>query len=151
MVNFKIPVLLFLSIFILLPSGCSPDEKNRVRNDIKDFKLAVEQKKSDEVLQYIAPDYSDPNGMTYDQFVDVINNMARQLDDIKITMKDLTIKIDSVAKNNTIFASCSLGLRITARHQEERVLLYGGLVKPMPVRAFFKKTKQTYQIYYAEY
>lgn len=141
-------LLAFSTAFLF---DCAPDEKKLVQKDITALKEAVEQKNADEALYYIARDYSDAAGLTYDRFVDIINNITTQFDDINISIKNLTVRIDSIKDDNTYFASCSLGLRVTARLQEERVLLYGGLVKPTPVRARVRKTDHHYQVYQAEY
>jgi hypothetical protein len=49
------------------------------------------------------------------------------------------------------FASCSLGLRVLARYEGERVLVFGGVVHPTPVRAFFRKAGKNYILYHAIY
>jgi hypothetical protein len=128
-----------------------PTEKRKLRNYIGYLERAVETEKTDEILSNIDPAYRDSNGMTYDEISRVITQFFLQVDSIKIQMSGLEVRIDSVAAEDVVFASCSLGLRVIGRYEGERVLVLGGIVKPSPVRAFFKKHGKLYRICGAEY
>ena len=89
--------------------------------------------------------------MTYATFVDIIDKLANEFDSIKVSMSGLKVFIDSTNQQGTIFAHCSLGLKLFARYQGDRTLLYGGIIKPASVKAWFKKVKEYYQVYDARY
>jgi hypothetical protein len=61
------------------------------------------------------------------------------------------VYIDSTSSTGTIFARCSLGLKVSGRYQETPVLFFGGIIKPSPVKAWFKKAENLYQVYDADY
>jgi hypothetical protein len=73
------------------------------------------------------------------------------VDSIKVQMSGLQLSIDSVTEENIVFASCSLGLRVTARYEGERMLAFGGIIKPNPVKGYFRKSGKYYMVYRAEY
>ena len=89
--------------------------------------------------------------MVRTELVETINQFFAQVDSIRVQMSGMKLSIDSTDKDNTIFASCSIGLRVIARFEGDRVLAFGGIVKPGPVKAYFKKYDQHYMVYKAEY
>jgi hypothetical protein len=111
---------------------------------------AVEKENKIEMLKYLDRSYEDMYGMIYEEFVTTVDNFFEQFDTIKVSMSGLEINIDST-KANVIFASCSLGLKVFAKYEGDKVIVFGGVIKPSPVRAFLKKSNKHYKIYRAEY
>lgn len=144
-----IVIAIVIAIFIL--KTLIPNEKDCVKKSIESLKSAVEKEDKIETLKYIDETYKDRNNMTYEQLIMIIDNLSAQVDSIKISISSLKINIDSTDAQNTIFASCSLGLKIFARQAGDRVLVFGGIIKPAPVRAYFKKYEDHYKVYSAEY
>jgi hypothetical protein len=89
--------------------------------------------------------------MTYDEIMELIKQFLAEVDSIKVQMSGMKLNIDSTGNGDVVFASCSLGLRVLARFEGERVLAFGGIVHPASVRAFFKKSDGMYRAYYAQY
>jgi uncharacterized membrane protein YvbJ len=143
--------LVIIVTIILTIVKCMPKEQDRVRQDLEAFIKAVEQENKYEMLLYIDDTYTDNHSTEFQQFTSNIDNLFDIADSIQINITGLKITIDSINTHNDIFASCSLGLKIFARYQGDRALVFGGLVKPNPVRACFKKVGEHYQVYYAEY
>lgn len=140
---------IIIAIFII--KTFIPTEKDCVKKSIESLKNAVEKKNKIETLKYIDETYKDKNNMTSEQLINIIDEFSAQCDSIKISISNLKINIDSTGAQNTIFASCSLGLKIFARQAGDRILVFGGIIKPAPVRAYFKKCGDHYKVYYAEY
>lgn len=126
-------------------------EKERAAKHIKALAAAVEQEQRDAVLNYIDSTYLDRRNMNYTQFISLIDEFFATLHQINVQIHNLEVTIDSTHADTAFFASCSLGLRVTARHEEERVLIFGGLVKPTSVRAYLKRTDTYYKLYDAQY
>jgi hypothetical protein len=146
-----IPIIFIVVIMTYILMKCLPNEQTRVRHDLKAFTAAVEQENKHEMLLYIDETYSDNHSTEFQQFTSNIDNLFDAAESIRIQITGLKIIIDSTNTYNVIFASCSLGLKIFARYQGDRALVFGGLVKPNPVRALFKKAGEHYRVYYAEY
>ncbi len=147
-----IAIVIVIALYIMIKS--MPNEEARIKQDINAFAAAVEQENKRDVLLYIDEMYIDNHGMDYEVFVNDLANLFNTADSIRVKITGLKINIDSTNAQNVIFASCSLGLKIFARYQGDRVLIFGGLVRPNPVRALFKKTAESgnhYKIYTAEY
>ena len=145
-------ITLFLLVFIVTMFFLlSPKEKSRIKREIISLKSAVEHKNADAALQYISTDYQDIHQNDYESFTYSIRRLIDDFDSIKIVMTGIKIKVDSVNSSNTVFAECSMGLKIFARYQGDRTLVYGGVIKPSPVKAFLKRSGETYQIYKAWY
>ena len=128
-----------------------PTEEKRLRKDINTLRAMFENENTAEVARYIDTSYLDLSGLSYDDITTTIGQFFEQVDSIKVQMSSLKLSIDSVTEENVIYASCSLGLRVLARYEGERVLAFGGIVKPNPVKAFFRKSGQYYTIYKASY
>ena len=142
-----IPIIIILILIWLL----YPTEERKMKNDIMELKRAVENESVENITKYIDPQYLDAAGMTHDEITELMLQFLAQVDLIKVQMSGLKLNIDSTNKENIIFASCSLGLRVLARYEGERVLAYGGIVHPASVRGLFRKAGQSYRLYYAEY
>jgi hypothetical protein len=148
----KILVIFLCAIFVIIILRVAiPTEEGRFKNDIKSFKKAVEQENVPEILRYISPEYRDGNGMVYETFRSVIENLITEFDSLNVSISGLKVFIDSTDQQGRLFAHCSLGLKLFARYQGERTLLYGGVVRPASVRAWFTKTAARYQVYDAIY
>lgn len=149
----KIIVLIIFAVAILIYIiiKCRPNEKTQVKNDLKAFAAAVEQEDKSKMLLYIDESYTDNHAHEYRQFISNIDNLFNIAESIQIHMTGTKVFIDSTNAQDMIFASCSLGLKIFARYQGDRALVFGGLVKPNPVRAYFKKVGGHYLVYYAVY
>lgn len=145
-----LPVVVVLVVIILVWQ-LYPTEKKRLKRDILTLKHAVEEENTETVMEYIHPQYLDMSGLGYNEMMESISRFFAQVDTIRVQMKGMKISIDSTDKENTIFASCSLGLRVVARYEGDRVLAFGGIVKPRPVKAYFKKSDEHYKVYKAEY
>lgn len=128
-----------------------PNEKDRLKRNIYSLRDAVEREEKTVVLQYIDEAYLDPYNTAYEELITSIDDFFRAFDSIRVVMSGLKVKIDSTDAQKTVFASCSLGLRVFARYEGERVLVFGGIIKPDPIRAYFKKSEEHYRIYAAEY
>jgi uncharacterized membrane protein YvbJ len=138
-------------IVIILIIKLIPNEKTRFKNDIKALKSAVEHEDRTETFKYIDTTYLDRYNMSYEEFVNIIDNFFEQVEDIKIVISGMKVRIDSSDAQNNIFASCSLGLKVFAKLEDEKVLIFGGIIKPAPVRGWFKKSDKYYKVYAAEY
>lgn len=147
----KILIVVILLVAIILIWQLYPTEEKRFKRDISALKDAVEKEHIERVIEYIDPQYADVGGMVYSELMETIEQFFAQVDSIKVQIRGQKVSIDSTDRNNTIFASCSLGLRVVARHEGDRVLAFGGIVKPSPVKAYFKKSEQHYKVYKAEY
>jgi hypothetical protein len=139
-------VVALLLVWLLYPT-----EERRLKNDIKQLRKAVENESIEKVGAYIDVQYRDNNELTRDELIEAIDRFFAEVDSISVQMKGLKVIIDSTTDDNTVFASCSLGVRVLARYGGERVLAFGGIVKPGSVKARMKKTEDTYEVYYAEY
>ena len=139
-----IVVLVIIKVFL-------PNEKKLVARDIMSLKKAVEREDKTGILEYLDDSYRDKHNITYEQMVNAIDEFFLQVDSIQIFMSGMKISIDSIDDQNNRYASCSLELKILATIEGEKVLVYGGVFKPEPVRALFKKSDKHYRIYYAEY
>lgn len=137
-------VVMFFKFFIF-------GEKNHLANDIKQLKNAVEREHAQKVFYYFDPAYHDKNNIAYQDLRQIMDDLFAQGDSIKITMSGLKIWIDSTSKEKTIFARCSLGLKVFARYDGELVMVFGGAIIPSPVVGYFKKSDKHYKIYSADY
>lgn len=147
----KILLIVVIMVIIIIFWQLSPAEKKRLKKDIRTLEKTFETGNAAEVIKYIYPSYQDLSGMTYDEITQAIARFFAQVDSINVQMSGLKLNIDSVTEENVIFASCSLGLRVLARYEGERVLAFGGIVHPSPVRAWFRKSDGKYRVYYAQY
>ena len=144
-------VVIAIAVIFVIVKIVIPNEKKLLARDIKSLKNAVEKEDKISILRYIDEDYNDSYNATSQKFVNVIDGFFTQVESIKIIMSGMKIWIDSTDSEKTIFASCSLGLRIFAQYEGEKVLVFGGVIKPEPVRAYFKKSDGYYKINHAEY
>jgi len=147
----KFSLIISVIIIIVVVWMLYPTEKRKMKSDIMQLKKAVENENVENITEYIDPQYRDASGMTYDEIKELILEFLAQVDSIKIQMSGMKLNIDSTGRGNVVFASCSLGLRVLARYEGERVLAFGGIVHPGSVRGFFRKAGHTYRLYYAEY
>jgi hypothetical protein len=145
-----VPVVIVLVVVVLIWQ-LYPTETKKLKRDILILKQAVEKENTERVMELIDPLYIDMSGMVYSELVGSISQFFAQVDSIRVQMSGMRLSIDSTDKDNTIFASCSLGLRVVARYEGERVLAFGGIIKPGPVKAYFRKSDQHYKVYKAEY
>ena len=143
-----VPVIIIIFIIVWL---FYPTEERRMKNDIKNLKNAVENKSIAIVGTYLDIQYRDNNDLTREQLIETMGRFFAQVDSVNVQMKGLKVWIDSTAADNTIFGRCSLGVRVLARYEGERVLAFGGVIKPSTVRAWLKKTAGNYRVYSAEY
>jgi hypothetical protein len=150
MKKFVWPVLAGL-VIVALVWVLYPTEERQLKAGIRALRRAVEREAMNEVIEYLDPAYEDAHGLTYAGVVPVIEQFFAGVDSIVVQMSGLKVTIDSVGRDKTVFASCSLGVRVVARFEGERVLAYGGIVRPGTVRARFRKIGSRYLIYRAEY
>lgn len=141
-------LLVVIATFVII--CLIPREEDRVKREINAFKDAVEKEDRSSVIHFISPEFTDNHGSSSEAIIGNIDNLFEQFDSISIVMTGLKVKIDS-STASTIFASCSLGLKVFARHRGDRVLLYGGVIKPASVMAHLKKTTDRYMVYWAAY
>ena len=142
---------LALIVAVVLIVRLLPDEKKRLTRDIVALKQAVEREDKSEALRFISASYADPKGLNCEGLIGIIENMFAYATSIQISLSRIKPFIDSVGSDRSVFASCSLGLRIFAVVDSQKVLLYGGVVQPAPVKAYFRKTAGKYELYSAEY
>ena len=147
----KILVVVGIVFVVIVIWKLYPTEEKRLRSDISRLEKAFENENTVEVTGYIDTSYQDLGGLTYNEITETIERFFLEVDSIKVQMSNLELSIDSVTEENVVFASCSVGLRILARYEGERVLAFGGMIKPSPVRAYFRKSSQYYRVYKASY
>jgi hypothetical protein len=147
----KILVVVGIIAMIIIIWRVYPTEGKRLRRDINALKTAFENEDTAGVIGYIDPSYQELGGLFYSEIIETIARFFTQVDSIKVQMSGLELSIDSVTEENIVFASCSLGLRVTARYEGERMLAFGGIIKPNPVKGYFRKSGQYYMVYRAEY
>jgi hypothetical protein len=140
---------IFLLVIVIIT--LVPREQDYFKRDIGALRKAVEAEDRERVLQHIDETYLDQYSMTYPGLVSAIDDFFARFDSIRVVMSGLKVWIDSTDTRKTIFASCSLGLKVFARYEGERALVFGGIIKPNPVRAYFKKSEGRYTIYAADY
>ncbi|UCF71489.1 MAG: hypothetical protein JSW49_04245 [candidate division WOR-3 bacterium] len=147
-VFWAVPLIVIMVVLFLI---WFPTEERMLKSDIHSLRKAVESESVDRVMEYIDLQYLDDDNLTRDDITALIGQFFMEVDSIRVQIGRIELEIDSTSKDKTIFASCSLGVRVLARYEGERVLAYGGLVRPGTVRASFKKTGDKYKIYYAKY
>ncbi|KPK62579.1 hypothetical protein AMJ83_10455 [candidate division WOR_3 bacterium SM23_42] len=147
----KIYVAIAIIVLVIMVWKLIPTEKRKLEKDILNIRKAFENENAQQVVQYIDPAYQDLSGRTHEEITQVIAQFFTEVDSIRVQMSGLKLSIDSTDEDNVTFASCSLGIRVLARYEGEKVLAFGGVVRPGPVRAFFRKTADRYRIYHAEY
>jgi hypothetical protein len=143
-------IVIGIAVYIIV-QALTISEQERAAKHIKALASAVENEQRDIVLIYIDSSYLDQRSMNYAQFISTIDEFFTSLDRLNVQIHNLKVTIDSTHADTAFFASCSLGLRVTARHEEDRVLVFGGLVKPTPVHAYLKRTNSYYKLYDAKY
>ncbi len=143
-------IILLVAIATFIIIRLIPREEDRVKRDINAFKDAVEREDRASVIHFISPEFTDNHGSSSEAIIGNIDNLFEQFDSISVAISGLKVKIDS-STASTIFASCSLGVKVFARHQGDRVLLYGGVIKPSPIRAHLKRRNSRYIVYQAIY
>jgi hypothetical protein len=147
----KIYIAITVIVLVIIIWQLIPTEKRKFKKDILTLKKAFEAENAQQVTQYIDLTYLDLNGRTHEEITQLIVQFFTEVDSIRVQMSGLKLSIDSTDEDNVTFASCSLGIRVLARYEGEKVLAFGGVVRPGPVRAFFRKTADRYRIYHAEY
>jgi len=147
----KIGLVVVIIIIVVIIWRIYPTEERKLKRDIKALAKAFEAENTDEVAEYLDGAYTDLNGMNYDEISYAIEQFFTQVESITVQLSGLKPSIDSTSEMDEIFASCSLGLRVLARFEGERVLAFGGIVHPASVRAFFRKSDGIYRVYYAQY
>jgi len=145
-----VSIIAVLIILVFIIVRLLPNEKRNLIRDINDLKDAVENENINKTLDYFDKDYLDQHSLNFNDFYSMVEEFFKSADSINIMMSGLRVWIDST-RNNTIFAHCSLGLRVVARYENEKVLVFGGVIQPASVKGYFKKVKNFYRIYSAEY
>ncbi len=147
----KIVLLIGIPLIVIVAiRNIFPTEKERVKRDINALRRAFEKEHASEALMYIDSSYSDQNNMTYEVLANTMHDLLLEIDSCKVVISGLTVTIDSIA-HATTYASCSLGLKVLGRYERERVIVFGGIVKPASVRAYLKKSDKHYAVYSAQY
>lgn len=141
-------LLAIITIVIIVRS--IPREEDRVKHDINTFKTAVEKEERQTVINFFDPGFTDNHAQTYEIIMNEVQNLFDQFDSISIVMTGMQVTIDSSSAAG-IFASCSLGLKVFARYGSDRVILYGGVIRPAAVRAYLIKHNSHYTVYQAIY
>ncbi|MCX7995050.1 MAG: hypothetical protein N3A65_04695 [candidate division WOR-3 bacterium] len=147
----RIAIVIFgaiLVIFIIIK--LLPDEKKNLIKDINNLKNAVEKEDVGTILNYFDKEYFDKRYLDFDGLKSTINEFLNNADSINIMMSGLKVWIDSAA-SRTIYAHCSLGLRVIAKYENEKVLVFGGVIQPASVKGYFRKQKENFRIYSADY
>jgi hypothetical protein len=147
----RILLIFTIVVFVILVWQLYPTEKKRLRHDINTLRKTFESKNVTEVMDYIDPSYQDLSGLKCDELARAIEQFFMQVDSIRVQMSGMKLSIDSIAEENIVFASCSLGIKVLARYEGERVLAFGGIVHPSSVWAWFRKSDGKYRVYYARY
>ena len=108
-----VPLLIIIVIIIWL---FYPTEERRLKRDIMQLKKAVEGESIEEISTYIDDHYCDDNELRRDDLIDAIGRFFAEVESISVQIKGLKVMIDSTADDNTVFASCSLGVRVLAMY-----------------------------------
>lgn len=148
----KIVVIAVIAVIItvIILIKCLPNEKQRVVADLKVLAKSVEQENKPGVLGYFDPGYADSSGMNYENLSSLLDNLFKEADSIHVALSDFKVFIDS-SRGPAVCARCSLAVRVWANYGSDKVLLFGGVIKPGPVLARLKKEGKTYRVYSAQY
>ncbi len=146
----RVAIIIFVIIFIFITIKILPNEKKNLIRDINKLKNAVEKEDVNAILDYIDKNYFDKQHLDFEGLHSTINEFFSATDSINIMMSGLKVWIDSVI-NNTIYAHCSLGLRVIAKYENEKVLVFGGVIQPASVKGYLRKQRENYKLYSAEY
>jgi hypothetical protein len=141
-------IVVIITVIILLK--CAPNEKKNVVRDLKALAKNVEQENKPGVLGYFDPGYADPSGMNYENLSSLLDNLFKEADSIHVALSEFKVFIDS-SRGPSVFARCSLAVRVWANYGPDKVLLFGGVIKPAPVLARLKRSGETYRVYSAAY
>ncbi len=151
MKTFRIVIIIIVIVFVIFFTiKIWPNEKKNLIRDINNFKNAVEKEDIKTALNYIDKDYFDKHHLDFKGLNSTINEFFGAADSINIMMSGLKVWIDSIS-NKTIYAHCSLGLRVIAKYENEKVLVFGGVIQPTSVKGYFRKQRENYKIYSADY
>ncbi|MGB9721749.1 MAG: hypothetical protein ACPL28_09755 [bacterium] len=145
-----VSVLSALILLVFIITKLLPNEKKNLIRDIKNLKDAVEKEDVNKTLGYLDEDYLDHHSLNFNDFRSMVEEFFKSADSINIMMSGLKVWIDST-KNNTIFAHCSLGLRVIAKYENEKMLVFGGVIQPASVKGYFRKLTDNFRVYSAEY
>lgn len=140
-------VIVCVIVIKLLP----PSEEEHVKIDIEALKDAVEKEDTLTTFSYIDESYNDKNFTKPEELKKGIHDFFVGFDSINIGMSAPKVNIDSIDAQNTIYASCVVGLKVFAHYEGQTVILYGGIVKAAPVQIYLKKSGRHYKIYRTEY
>jgi hypothetical protein len=141
-------IVVIITVIILLK--CLPNEKKNVVRDLKTLAKNVEQEDKPRVLDHFDPGYADSSGMNYENLSSLLDNLFKEADSIHVALSEFKVYLDS-SRGSAVFARCSLGVRVWANYGSDKVLLFGGVIKPSPVLAYLTKTEETYRVYSASY
>lgn len=147
----KLVGLAIVVVIIVVVIKSIPNEKKRLANDIKSLAKAVEKEDKNSVLEYLDNNYKDKNGLTRENLIKTIDDFFNEVDSINISISGMKIKIDSINSTKSIFATCSLGLKVFAKYGTDKVIVFGSIIHPASVRGYFKKSSEVYKLYSAEY
>ena len=140
-------IILCVAVIKLWPAS----EEERVKNDIEALKEAVEKKDTTLIFSYIDNSYMDKDFTNVEELETGINDFFAAFDSISILMGNIKVHIDSVDEQQIAYATCSFGLKVFAEYEGDKVILYGGIVKPAPAQVYLKKAEGHYKIYHAVY
>ncbi len=146
----QIVVIILFIILLFIIIKLVPNEKKNLIRDINKLKSAVEREDANTVIKYLDKGYLDKHNLNFDGLHSIINEFFSAADSINIMMSGLKVWIDSTL-NNTIYAHCSLGLRVIAKYENEKVLVFGGVIQPASVKGYFRKQRESYKVYSADY
>ncbi|MEO0184756.1 MAG: hypothetical protein ABIL20_03045 [candidate division WOR-3 bacterium] len=141
-------IVAILVMFII--TKLLPDEKKNLVRDINNLKNAVEKEDAGTIVNYLDKDYLDKHQLDFEGLSSTISAFLGAADSIDIMTSGLKVWIDSNS-NNAIYAHCSLGLRVIAKYENEKVLVFGGVIQPASVKGYFRKQRENYKIYSADY
>lgn len=127
-----------------------PSEKKRLVRDIKRLGKAVEEERRADVLAGVDTGYADAQGAQFEGLASALDELFGNADSIRVTLARMKPVIDST-RSGTIYAHCSLGLRVTAHYAGDPVIVYGSIVQPTPVVGYFRRRGCDYRLYSAEY
>jgi hypothetical protein len=130
--------IIFLFILILAPVIIYllwPSDEARIKKMLKEGISAVEQEDLENVMSKVSFNYRDEYGLTYIYIKEYMQNIFRQMDEIKIEYENLQIKV----YENT--ASVEMDVRVVAQIGTDTGYVFGDYPDPEQLMLTLQKER----------